>query len=47
MGPLGAKGKFFNDTFFLKTFIFQLYNIVLLLPYINMNLPQVYTCSPS
>ena len=24
-----------------------LYNIVLVLPYINMNLPQVYTCSPS
>ena len=28
-------------------FIFLLYNIVLLLPYINMNLPWVYTCSPS
>jgi len=24
-----------------------LYNIVLVLPYINMNLPRVYTCSPS
>ena len=24
-----------------------LYNIVLVLPYINMNLPWVYTCSPS
>ena len=24
-----------------------LYNIVLVLPYINMNLPQIYTCSPS
>ena len=24
-----------------------LYNIVLVLPYINMNPPQVYTCSPS
>ena len=24
-----------------------LYNIVLVLPHINMNLPQVYTCSPS
>ena len=23
------------------------YNIVLVLPYINMNLPRVYTCSPS
>ena len=28
-------------------FIFLLYNIVLVLPYINMNPPRVYTCSPS
>ena len=28
-------------------FFFKLYNIVLVLPYINMNLPQVYMCSPS
>ena len=28
-------------------FFFLIYNIVLVLPYINMNLPQVYTCSPS
>ena len=28
-------------------FIFLLYNIVLVLPYINMHPPQVYTCSPS
>ena len=28
-------------------FFFLLYNIVLVLPYINMILPQVYTCSPS
>ena len=28
-------------------FFFLLYNIVLVLPYINMNLPRVYTCSPS
>ena len=28
-------------------FIFKLYNIVLLLPNIEMNLPQVYMCSPS
>ena len=27
--------------------LFLLYNIVLLFPYINMNLPWVYTCSPS
>ena len=33
--------KFFIITFFL------LYNIVLVLPYINMHPPQVYTCSPS
>ena len=30
-----------------KIFFFLLYNILLVLPYINMNLPQVYTCSPS
>ena len=28
-------------------FIYLLYNIILVLPYINMHLPQVYTCSPS
>ena len=28
-------------------FFFLLYNIVLVLPYINMHLPQVNTCSPS
>ena len=28
-------------------YLFLLYNIVLVLPYINMNLPQVYTCSQS
>ena len=35
--------------FFLSflNFIFWLYNIVLVLTYINMNPPQVYTCSPS
>ena len=32
--------------FFLVLFFFLLYNIVLVLPYINMNLPRVYTCSP-
>ena len=32
---------------FFYYFIFLLYNIVFVLPYINMNLPQVYTCSPS
>ena len=35
-------------TFFFNFFIiFLLYNIVLVLPYINMHLPRVYTCSPS
>ena len=33
--------------FILFYFVFYLYNIVLLLPYIEMNLPQVYMCSPS
>ena len=28
-------------------YLFLLYNIVLVLPYINMNLPRMYTCSPS
>ena len=28
-------------------FFFLLYNIVLVLPYINMNPPRVYTCSPT
>ena len=28
-------------------YYFLLHNIVLVLPHINMNLPQVYTCSPS
>ena len=33
--------------YLLLLLFFLLYNIVLVLPYINMNLPQVYTCSPS
>ena len=37
-----------HQPFFLFLFlIFFLYNIVLVLPYINMYPPQVYTCSPS
>ena len=35
---------YFNIYFY---FIFKLYNIVLVLPYIKMNPPQVYMCSPS
>ena len=38
---------FFNHLSFLYYYYYLLYNIVLVLPYINMNLPQVYTCSPS
>ena len=33
--------------FFFFYFIFKLYNIVLVLPNIEMNLPQVYMCFPS
>ena len=33
--------------FFSFYFIFKLYNIVLVLPNIEMNPPQVYVCSPS
>ena len=36
--------SFFSDSNFYLCIL--LYNIVLVLPYINMNLPQVYTCSP-
>ena len=28
-------------------YYFLLYNVVLVLPYINMHPPRVYTCSPS
>ena len=33
--------------FIIVIIIILLYNIVLVLPYINMHLPRVYTCSPS
>ena len=36
-----------NAFFFNFYFIFKLYNIVLVLPNIEMNPPQVYLCSPS
>ena len=42
---LYLKGKW--KFFFYFYFIFKLYNIVLVLPNIEMNLPQVYMCSPS
>ena len=35
------------ESFFKFYFIFKLYNIVLVLPNIEMNPPQVYPCSPS
>ena len=38
---------FFIFLLFKFYFIFKLYNIVLVLPNIEMNLPQVYLCSPS
>jgi len=36
-----------NLILLLLLFFFLLYNIVLVLPYINMHPPQVYTCFPS
>ena len=33
--------------YFIIIIFFKLYNNVMVLPYINMNLPWVYTCSPS
>ena len=40
--------RFFIFLFFIFfNFIFKLYNIVLVLPNIKMNPPQVYMCSPS
>ena len=36
-----------QNVFFLFYFIFKLYIIVVVLPNIKMNLPQVYMCSPS
>ena len=38
---------FFNINLFILIGGWVLYNIVLVLPHINMNPPQVYTCSPS
>ena len=36
-----------SQVFFKFYFIFKLYNMVLVLPNIEMNPPQVYMCSPS
>ena len=38
---------FFNINLFILIGGYLLYNIVLVLPYINMNPPRVYTCSAS
>ena len=39
--------SFFNINLFILIGDPLLYNIVLILPYVNINLPRVYTCSPS
>ena len=39
--------KSYGSSVFFFFFFFKLYNIVLVLPYIKMNPPQVYMCSPS
>ena len=41
------RGPVLKSFFFKFYFIFKLYNIVLVLPNIEMNPPQVYMCSPS
>ena len=57
-GQWGAKKPFSNSQsntvshngqrlLFFFNFIFKLYSIVLVLPNIEMNPPQVYMCSPS
>ena len=45
MLPISIHSQPVFFSFFLNFFL--LYNIVLVLPYINMNLPRVYTCSQS
>ena len=39
--------SFFNINLFILIGDPLLYNIVLILPYVNISLPRVYTCSPS
>ena len=43
----GLSLLFFNINLFILIGDPLLYNIVLILPYVNINLPRVYTCSPS
>ena len=48
MGPDAMIFVFiFLGFLFYYYYYFLLYNIVLILPYINMNPPRVYMCSPS
>ena len=47
MWPLEDPGLILFFFFLIKFYFIYLYNIVLVLPYIKMNLPQVYMCSPS
>ena len=47
IGSLKTRSTLLVKFFFKFNFIFKLYNIVLVLPNIEMNLPQVYPCSPS
>ena len=35
------------DKYYMISLTYELYNIVLVLPYINLNPPRVYTCSQS
>ena len=44
MSSVSRSLKFFS---FLMSFFFLIYNVVLVLPYIDMNPPWVYLCSPS
>ena len=47
VGQLLLENFCFGFCFCFVLFCFLLYNIVLVLPYINMNPPRVYTCSQS
>ena len=47
VGNLNSGSSAFSFFFFFLSFFFLLYNIVLVLPYINMHSPWVYMCSPS
>ena len=44
--PLCHNGKSTGLIYLFYIFFFSLYNIVLVLPHINMNPPRAYACSP-